>query len=78
LGTWSIATRLFVDPSQRGKGVAKYLMNELMEVAKTDGATKVGLQVDVENSAALALYKSMGFRAHHSYIYRVLPILESK
>jgi len=78
LGTWSIATRLFVDPSQRGKGVAKYLMNKLIEVAKTDGATKVGLQVDIENAAALALYKSMGFREHHSYRYRVMPILENK
>jgi GNAT superfamily N-acetyltransferase len=78
MGTWSIATRLFVDPSQRGKGVAKYLMNKLIEVAKTDGATKVGLQVDIENAAALALYKSMGFREHHSYRYRVMPILENK
>jgi len=73
LGTWSMATRLFVEPSQRGKGTAKILMNKLMASAKNDGATKVGLQVDVENAAALALYKSMGFRAHHSYVYRVLP-----
>ena len=72
LGTWSIATRLFVEPSQRGKGVAKYLMNKLMAAANSDGATKVGLQVDSGNAAALALYKSMGFRAHHSYTYRVL------
>lgn len=78
LGTWSIATRLFVDPTQRGKGVAKYLMNKLIEVAKTDGATKVGLQVDIENASALALYRSMGFREHHSYRYRVMPILENK
>lgn len=72
LGTWSIATRLFVEPTQRSKGVAKLLMQKLMAAAKTDGATKIGLQVDVENAAALALYKSMGFRAHHSYTYRVL------
>ena len=78
LGTWSIATRLFVDPSQRSKGVAKHLMNKLMAAAKSDGATKVALQVDIENEAALALYKSMGFRTHHSYIYRVLPALEIK
>ena len=77
-GTWSIATRLFVDPSHRSKGVAKQLMNKLMAAAKTDGATKVALQVDTENTAALALYRSMGFRAHHSYLYRVLPLLEVK
>ncbi len=74
LGTWSLATRLFVDPSHRGKGVAKFLMHQLMAAARKDGATKVGLQVDVENGPALALYESMGFRAHHSYTYRVLDM----
>jgi len=73
LGTWSIATRLFVDPSQRGKGLAKILMRKLMAAAKTDGATKIGLQVDVENTAAIALYRSMGFHTHHSFNYRALP-----
>jgi len=47
-------------------------MRALMAAAKDDGATKVGLQVDSENGAGLALYKSMGFRFHHSYNYRVL------
>lgn len=47
-------------------------MNTLMNAAKEDGATKIGLQVDSENGAGLALYKSMGFRFHHSYNYRVL------
>jgi len=73
-GTWSLATRLFVSPAHRGKGVAKTLMNQLMAAAKVDGATKIGLQVDLENAAALALYQSMNFRAHHKYIYRVLEV----
>lgn len=71
-GTWSLATRLFVAPGHRGKGVAKILMYHLMAVASGDGATKIGLQVDNENGAGLALYQSMGFRLHHKYIYRVL------
>lgn len=71
-GTWSLATRLFVLPSHRGKGIAKILMNHLMAAASGDGARKVGLQVDIENGAGLALYQSMGFRSHHKYIYRVL------
>ena len=76
LGTWAMATRLFVDPSHRGKGLAQQLMLLLMAAAKEDGATKIGLQVDLENSAALALYDSMGFRLHHKYVYRVLETLE--
>jgi GNAT superfamily N-acetyltransferase len=69
---WSLATRVFVDPEFRGKGIGTLLMRSLMSAAKDQGATKVGLQVDSENGAGLALYKSMGFRFHHSYNYCVL------
>ena len=72
-GSWSIVTRLFVKPSFRGNGFAKILMNNLLAAASQDGATKVALQVDNENGAALALYQSMGFRTHHKFVYRVLP-----
>jgi ribosomal protein S18 acetylase RimI-like enzyme len=71
-GTWSLATRLFVAPAHRGKGIAKILMHHLMAAASGDGATKIGLQVDVENGAGQGLYHSMGFRLHHKYVYRVL------
>ncbi len=71
-GKWSLATRVFVNPEFRGKGIGALLMRALMAAAKGDGATKVGLQVDSENGAGLALYKSMGFRFHHFYNYRVL------
>ena len=71
-GKWSLATRVFVNPEFRGKGIGALLMRALMAAAKGDGATKIGLQVDSENGAGLALYKSMGFRFHHSYNYRVL------
>ena len=33
------------------------------------GITKAALQVDVSNEAAIALYKSLGFRKHHEYSY---------
>jgi GNAT superfamily N-acetyltransferase len=71
-GKWSLATRVFVNPEFRGKGIGTLLMRALMAAAKGDGATKVGLQVDSDNGAGLALYKSMGFRFHHFYNYRVL------
>jgi GNAT superfamily N-acetyltransferase len=71
-GSWAIVARLFVDPAHRGKGLAKILMNHLMASASGDGATKIALQVDDENGAALALYQSMGFRTHHKYVTRTL------
>lgn len=70
--SWSIVTRLFVNPSSRGQGVARILMDNLLAAAKSEGATKVALQVDNENGAALALYQSMGFRTHHKFVYRIL------
>lgn len=72
VGTWSIVTRLLVAPAHRGKGIAKILMNQLMKEARVAGATKIALQVDDENGAALALYQSMGFKVHHTTNYRVL------
>ena len=78
LGSWSLATRVFVESGFRGKGVGRLLMNALMSAAQSEGATKIGLQVDVENGAALALYRAMGFRFHHPYVYRVLESSESK
>jgi len=71
-GTWSLATRVFVAPEFRGCGIGNLLMRAMMSQARIRGATKIGLQVDVENGAALALYKAMGFRFHHPYTYRVL------
>lgn len=71
LGKWALATRVFVNPDFRGRGIGALLMRALLNAAKDEGATKVGLQVDSENGAALALYKSMGFRFHHEYNYRV-------
>lgn len=71
---WSLATRVFVAPEFRGRGIGNLLMRALMVQAKGAGATKIGLQVDVENGAALALYKAMGFRFHHPYTYRILNI----
>jgi N-acetylglutamate synthase len=47
-------------------------MNNLLSAAVSDGATKVALQVDNENGAALALYQSMGFTTHHKFVYRIL------
>jgi len=78
LGGWSLATRVYVDPDFRGRGIGSLLMRVLMSAAKSDGATKIGLQVDVENGAALALYRSMGFRFHHSYVYRILESEKGK
>ena len=71
-GTWSLVTRLFIAPEFRGQGLSRYLMDNLTASARSEGATKVALQVDQVNSVAMALYQSMGFRLHHTCSYREL------
>lgn len=69
---WSIAARLFVLPEFRGKGLARALMQSAEKVAANSGATKIALQVESKNLAALELYEKMGYRHHHNYNYRIL------
>lgn len=69
---WTVLSRLFVLPDQRGKGLGKELMNALLNEARAAGATKALLQVDSKNASAIGLYKKMGFHLHHAFKYRLL------
>lgn len=67
---WSALSRLFVDPTYRGQGVSKLILNELLKASHEAGVRKTVLQVDVTNSVAINLYLSLGFNFHHEYVYR--------
>ena len=71
-GKWAILTRFFVSIDYRRSGLGKELMEKVEYVASNEGATKISLQVDETNEAALSLYEKLGYRAHHKYVYRVL------
>lgn len=58
---WVIA--LAVDAARRRRGVARGLLEELLRRARSDVVTRIRLQVQVENLAAIALYEQCGFRA---------------
>lgn len=66
---WTVLTRLYVHPDERGKGLGRDLIYSLLLDAQILGATKVVLQVDSKNLGAIALYEKMGFRLHHTYEY---------
>lgn len=54
---------VFVVPQQRGKGVAKKLMEELLkEIQKNPKIIKINLRVSSEQIAAVKLYESLGFK----------------
>ncbi len=51
-----------VDTSLRGKGIARDLLKASEERAVARGATRMRLEVHVDNKAAQKLYKSVGYR----------------
>jgi N-acetylglutamate synthase len=57
----------------RGRGVAKAIITELLSWAWQRGATRAYLQVDAENTAALAVYRRFGFATAYTYHYRARP-----
>jgi len=53
---------LAVAPDYRRRGVAVALMQHLLDALKPAGARRAALTVRPQNRAALALYRSLGFR----------------
>lgn len=75
---WTVLTRLFVLPEYRGSGHGRELVRALIDDAMTLGATKTMLQVNATNTGAISLYHNMGFRQHHTYLYRSLQASQSE
>lgn len=56
---------MFVTPELRGKGIAKKLMNEAINLAKNlEGIEQIHLTVVSQNSSAVRLYSSLGFEKY--------------
>lgn len=66
IGGWLITdqlhiTNLAVDPQERGNGLAKKLLDELVRLSRKEGINKATLEVRVSNDAAINLYRKNGF-----------------
>ena len=70
---WLGLHELAVDPAYRRRGLATALVADLLEWGAERGATTAWLHVEVDNSAALALYDALGFTRHHTCRYLVPP-----
>jgi GNAT superfamily N-acetyltransferase len=60
--------RLYVDPSARGQGLARCLVQALEHHAARHGKTRVILETGARGHAALALYTSFGFTFTEPYV----------
>lgn len=65
-GIWSAGLEaylqeLYVIPSRRGRGIGRALMEATIELARERGADGIDLNTGETDTAARALYESMGF-----------------
>lgn len=72
-GDWAGITSVDVAPAARRGGIASAVMRTLVTWAGEQGAQATYLQVRAANDAALRLYASLGYVAHHPYVYRAAP-----
>jgi GNAT superfamily N-acetyltransferase len=55
---------VYVEPSRRGAGIGRELVEAAMQVARDSGCIALDLEVDAGHDAAERLYERMGFRRH--------------
>ena len=72
-GPWACFGAIEVDPAARRGGLATSVMAVLAARAAEEGATGAYLQVEQENTGAIALYDRLGFTTSHTYHYARLP-----
>ncbi len=58
---WAVVRMLSVDPSARGRGVGRALVDECIRRARRDRAPQLGLHTSPVMRTALDLYRRLGF-----------------
>lgn len=64
---------LYVMPSHRRQGIATALVRHAEDWTKQRGASKISLQVFVQNQPALNLYQQLGYHPQSISMIRTLP-----
>ena len=72
-GRWAGFAAVEVDPAQRRRGLATAVMAALARQALDEGASAAWLQVEEDNAGARAMYRHLGFAAHHAYHHHRAP-----
>jgi len=65
--------RLYLDPSFRGKGVARQLVSQVIEAASQIGYATLVLDTLASMKPAIALYESFGFERIPAYYHNPHP-----
>jgi len=70
---WAGITAVEVTPARRRAGLGRALTGAVCDEAAKRDISRVFLQVETSNAAAISLYERCGFRYSHRYHYRVAP-----
>ncbi|KZX10240.1 GNAT family N-acetyltransferase [Methanobrevibacter filiformis] len=62
---------LAIDSENQGKGYGKVLLNETVKIAKKRGFKRVVLDVELNNSVAIDIYKKFGFKIFNKRTDRI-------
>jgi GNAT superfamily N-acetyltransferase len=75
--SWILNDR-FVDPSARGRGVSRQLMDAARELAVETDACELFLQTARDNTVALSLYTSLGWVRDDQFLVYSLDVAAAK
>ncbi|MEV5763423.1 GNAT family N-acetyltransferase [Micromonospora sp. NPDC052213] len=72
-GRWLGLSVIEVRPEARRQGLAGRVIRALADWGAATGASRAFLQVEQRNTPAVALYRTLGFTTHHTYLTRTAP-----
>ena len=67
-----ILNDLFISADNRQKGIARSLVNHVIEYSKTTGRKKIALSTAYDNINAQRLYENLGFGREDFYNYEII------
>ncbi len=70
---WVGLAAVEVSPEHRRHGLGMLICAEMIRWGRDNGATHTYVQVDAANTAAIALYRTLGLIDHHRYRYATAP-----